>query len=168
MLPVGIASAASAVNLRASWGDYGAPFEDAARPKLTDGEHVDPMMENLDALAVGITEQWTAEAIQTAHDEVPALPSQEEFEPECSLEQQSRVFFQKKDENNAKPERFQNCATPFWGADTEMIADLQLDYGVVRLVDEEVNRVCEVDMEATGHGTAGELTGPCVAPRQEQ
>ena len=27
---------------------------------------------------------------------------------------------------------------------------------------------CEVDMEATGHGAAGELTGPCVESRQEQ
>ena len=34
--------------------------------------------------------------------------------------------------------------------------------------DEATSKVCEVDMEATGPGAAGKLTGPRVVPRQEQ
>lgn len=180
VLPVVIASGSDVVNPDVGGGDQGAPLVDAARPKPSDGESTALATESPCALAVVVDQQRPATAAPATQSEGGGSQRQakpdvkEDFgpEPEVVMDEYlaSKVQIMAASvaaEHVVDQLDMEKALVPY---EETVPQGRDMKRGKVEAGAELAGGSMEqqVLMEATGLGAAGDLTGPSLAPRQEQ
>lgn len=158
-------------NLESGGGDHGAPNAVAARPKPVEGETEVPAAADPNALALVAAGQEgvTQAAFVSASD---SMEGNESVLGKRQMHGMLGFDFVANEENALVP----FVDNPAGGLQKKgkvevqpVSHEVQQPYVVdMPMEDDASSMVREVDKEATGHGAAGNLTGPSVAPCQEQ